>query len=287
MKKLADIKQWVRELFNNRRVSPPLHIEYFRVNEIMKGHAPLFYQISWKVVGAASVSLSPRFGTVSSKGKVKIGPIHSDETYQLIAVDKYGNQLTQDLRLKKIWIHEFNASKSIVPEGATVHLDWSVENAKSVFIEGLGHVGQSNSILVKANRKQSSYTLYAYGEGSWAKQKIELTVQAAPEIQLEALNLSPSFHVDKPKIALSRPHIAIQNPITDTSTQFQHLFSKIKSMNMLTGKELGSIDSLNQSLLSTSEELKNQLLLTGMITSLRGLFDDMKQNLHHHIKLNK
>lgn len=142
--------------------------------------------LSWEISNATSATISPGVGTVNAtSGTNSVTPAAST-SYTLTATNANGNVIRSVFVTvlppdAPPIINSFNASPATVLSGETSQLSWSVTNATSVTITGIGGVlnPSSGSVATPALTQSTTYTLEATSEsGKKVTQAVRVTVVA-------------------------------------------------------------------------------------------------------------
>jgi hypothetical protein len=140
--------------------------------------------LTWTVQGATSVTIDQGVGSVALTGARTVSPIGST-FYTLIATNDAGSapaavQITVTAPIPAPvmdlpTISYFSASPTSILSGSSSTLSWSVSNASSVVISGIGAVGTSGSYVVSPTTT-TAYTLTAYNPAGWRYTTTAVTV---------------------------------------------------------------------------------------------------------------
>ena len=152
--------------------------------------------LSWTTTGATSASINPGVGTVPPNGQITIGgssPYQlpaASTTYTITAYSCTGRGCPPSSQPTAIAtltitpppvaspvINYFTATPATITAGQTSTLGWSVSNATSVTITGLGSVGASGTAAV-APTTSTTYTLTA--TNSSGSRQAQTTVGVLP-----------------------------------------------------------------------------------------------------------
>ncbi|MFH1022894.1 MAG: hypothetical protein V1809_05855 [Planctomycetota bacterium] len=172
-------------------VTPPVTkipptISYFTANPgaITQGSSAT---LTWSVQGATSVTIDQGIGSVGLTGSRTASPLVST-IYTLIATSDAGNvpatvQVTvtaapvipPPVVMELPTIYYFSASPTSILSGNSATLTWSVANASSVVISGIGAVGPSGSYTVSPTAT-TAYTLTATNPAGWRSMNVAVTV---------------------------------------------------------------------------------------------------------------
>jgi len=147
--------------------------------------------LTWNVINATSVSISPDIGSVNVSGSIAISPMTTTD-YTLTASNEY-DTVTATIRVSVIAeststglpvIHSFVASPQEIDEGDTSSLSWSISNADSFTISP-NVFRQLGSIVITEDSPVSamvspavttSYTLTAINDIGSVDETITVTV---------------------------------------------------------------------------------------------------------------
>ncbi|MGA2158128.1 MAG: hypothetical protein ABSG90_02800 [Dehalococcoidia bacterium] len=148
--------------------------------------------LSWEVSNASSVSIDPGIGNTSTHGSEKVSPA-TTTTYTITAGNKSGS--TRATALLTVGaavippttpatpsggvglpvIASFSATPSSISAGSSSVLNWSVNNATSAKISGIGSVGTSGSTSVYP-ATTTTYVLEAYNSAGQSSASTIITV---------------------------------------------------------------------------------------------------------------
>lgn len=142
--------------------------------------------LTWTVQGATSVTIDQGIGSVAVTGARTVSPVGST-VYTLIATNDAGSvpaavQITVSApipipvpAMDLPNISYFSASPTSILNGNSSTLSWSVSNASSVVISGIGAVGTSGSYVVSPTTT-TAYTLTATNPAGWSYATTAVTV---------------------------------------------------------------------------------------------------------------
>lgn len=138
--------------------------------------------LTWAVVGAKTISISPSVGTVQSSGSMLIIPI-ATTTYTLSAVNNLGtDNVTAAVTVNRATdgiapvIRSFTATPSSIPAGGTTTLTWDIRGATAIIIDqGIGTPASYYSQPVSP-AATTSYTLTAINSFGTATATSAVTV---------------------------------------------------------------------------------------------------------------
>ncbi len=160
--------------------------------------------ISWSVSNATSITITKNgssIGRVGTSVGYSTHPISGATTFVLTATGTGGNascvaSVTPPPPVQNPAVCNYlNASATSVKYGGdTVTLSWSVSNASSVSISGIGNVTGLTSTSVFVN-SDTTFTLTAVGTGGNGSCAVTITVQPA---QAAVCNYLNSSHVNVP-----------------------------------------------------------------------------------------
>lgn len=143
-------------------------------------------QLSWNVLNAESVTISG-IGSVDAAGSVMVSPTTTTE-YVLTATDASSATVTATatVTVAAVDIQFFRADPSVIALGEQAELSWSVLNAETVEISGIGVVDAAGSVMVSPN-DTTAYVLTATdANGSTVTSTITVTVQTVSIVYFDA-----------------------------------------------------------------------------------------------------
>jgi hypothetical protein len=132
--------------------------------------------LAWSVSGTITVSIDNGIGQVTASGEVDVSP-KTNTTYKLTAGDASASiTVTVRAPLPHAQIVYFSADDYSVPVYQSVKVSWSVINATSAKISGMGYVDFTGSLDKKFDNTET-LTLEALGsDGQWVSQAITISV---------------------------------------------------------------------------------------------------------------
>ena len=139
--------------------------------------------LSWNVVNATAVSISPMIGSVNPTSGSGVITVGSTTTYVLTATNAAGSK-TASVTVTVAGsssagfpaINSFTTSPAAISSGGSSTLSWNVSGAAQVNISGIGAVDSVGSHAVSP-AATTNYTLTATSTGgSWVTQTITVTV---------------------------------------------------------------------------------------------------------------
>ncbi len=155
--------------------------------------------LSWSVSNAAEVTIS-RLGKVALSGSTAVMP--SDTATYTLTARNSGGEVTasvvitvQKPKLVEPVISNFSANPARITAGGTSILSWSVLDASSIIIDGIGRVGSSGSISVSP-KTTTVFTLHA--SNAAGRSTATSRVEVVQKIQPPVINY---FSIDKPSIS--------------------------------------------------------------------------------------
>lgn len=141
--------------------------------------------LTWNVVNATSVSISPMIGNVDPVAGSGVVTVGSTTNFVMTATNAAGSvtssvtvTVTGSAPSSVPVINSFSASPISIVAGGLSTLSWNVSGATQVVISGLGTVNSVGSQTVSP-AATTSYTLTAMSSGgSWITQSVVVTVGA-------------------------------------------------------------------------------------------------------------
>ncbi|MBN2432736.1 MAG: OmpA family protein [Acidobacteria bacterium] len=143
-------------------------------------------ELSWSVLNAETVEISG-IGAVNAAGSTMVSPTTTTE-YVLTATDAAGTTKTATITVtvSAVDIQYFRADPSVIARGDEAQLSWSVLNAETVEISGIGVVDAAGSVMVSPN-DTTAYVLTATdANGSTVTSTITVTVQTVSIVYFDA-----------------------------------------------------------------------------------------------------
>ncbi len=142
--------------------------------------------LSWTTRQAESVKITPSLGqdigSVDVNGSLDVSPLKKT-TYSIQARGN-GRSLTKELRVSVLYVAkilEFNSDRTTVYEGESVTLNWVIEDAEEIYLNGEEICDSIGSITVTPGQTESSYTIRARGTtGDYIIRTI--TISVVPQV---------------------------------------------------------------------------------------------------------
>lgn len=165
--------------------SPPLIASFTAEPEqIESGETSV---LSWHVVGADTISITPELGTVPQAVGSRVVSPDSTTRYTLTAANQYGSltatvtvQVGSDAGNGLPLIAAFSASPEAIDAGSASTLSWSVEGAHEITISpDIGTVGSEGSETVQPT-STTTYTLRAANSEGSVSRSVTIHVREDP-----------------------------------------------------------------------------------------------------------
>jgi hypothetical protein len=124
--------------------------------------------INWSVSHAVTVDIQPKIGNVSLSGSTTVSPFETT-TYTLIARNEAGDEVVRTFTVQvepllHPIVNSFQATKSSIETGESLHIDWNVSRAVTVNIQPeFGNVPLSGTATVSPS-ETTTYILTARNE---------------------------------------------------------------------------------------------------------------------------
>ena len=133
--------------------------------------------LRWSVTGASSISIDHGVGVVTGNS-VAVTPTDTT-TYTLTAIGEGGtsNATATVTVIRPPVISRFTAQPATIPTGRSSTLSWTVSNATSLSIDGVGDVTGRTTATV-APGADTTYTLRVAGPGGTATRSTSVSVHA-------------------------------------------------------------------------------------------------------------
>jgi hypothetical protein len=155
--------------------------------------------LSWVVLNATSVSISPGIGSVTAtSGSVQVAPT-ATTTYTLTATNSAGTIVSTAVvtvtaaTVLNPQIVMFNGSPLSITAGGQSTLSWTTTNATAVTISGLGSEALNGSVSTGVLNTTTTFTLTATGaNGNTVSAVVTITVAPATVPQIVMFAATPS-----------------------------------------------------------------------------------------------
>jgi len=166
--------------------------------------------LTWMVTDATEVTIEGIEGVsaVPSNGSRRIRPSET-ATYTIVAKGQGGTKremievIVESADLPKII---FTASAESVQKGQNVTLNWRVDNADQVNLEGIGPVQPQGSRRVKMNESRM-FSLTATGPGGSQTATVEVEVEVPPPIEKQVNLKGVNFQSGKAELTLDAKRV--------------------------------------------------------------------------------
>jgi hypothetical protein len=137
--------------------------------------------LSWSVSNAEIVTIDPEIGDVTPTGTRWVSP--PETTIYTLTAEKGGDsdEATVHLMVEPRPVIDFAVDPLIICAGKSSELSWSVSNAISVSIDGIGSVESSGTKCVSPP-ETTTYTLTAENGGGSVEATVHLMVEPRPAI---------------------------------------------------------------------------------------------------------
>jgi len=182
--------------------SRPPAIIFFKTNKLLlTNHLPAI--LSWKVERAKKIEINT-IGNVTNKSSCKVSP-KDDIDYYLRVTGYFGDIVEEKLTIKTSKkvpsIKSFKSNITHRTNDSKVYLSCVVDDAHTLYIEGVGDVSKLKNITVDP-RKDTIYKLKAISYfGIESNSQLQVTVSKAPPV-IELFEVSPKMRIDNTPIQL-------------------------------------------------------------------------------------
>jgi len=162
--------------------------------------------LSWEVVDADLVMITPGIGSVDAIGEMTVTPTE-DTTYTLTATNARGSD-TADLDIEvfpRLAILSFEAEPAQISPGQTSRLSWQVENSASVTLSGVAGEQAPSGFIDVMPDETTDYTLTATGAlGQELTSQVRLDVVSDPALLLDATEVDLGGETETAMVILTK-----------------------------------------------------------------------------------